>query len=539
MYDYQIIFWRVTQKKEMTSVPYIPYNSSTLSGLSQSGTTQNYVTKDSLKTVLSSYAQLGGNASFQSETISGSDTIGTLSVTGALSTSTLTCSNSATIGSSNSNHVISGNTSFASLPTCTATPTSSTQLVTKSYCDTAAGNYTNLLTQANTWTQAQTFSAQPVITATAPAASDNSTKAATTAFTQSAITANNTALLTQANTWTQAQTFSAQPVITATAPSASDNSTKAATTAFTQSAITASNTALKSAAGTWSGVQTFSAQPVITATMPSASDNSTNVATTQFVQAAIVSQLPVLSPMSDTVTFGVCTTFAFNSGSNMYVLTNPYLGGSTTTNSNQYTSSFYINFPALSFTTSLYDNTVCLQFTYMYRGQGVCPVPASTLNNTASYNSSFNYSSISALTGMANTVVITATIFIANRAGGLLVNAPMQSTSIWTNPTTSSSTQGAIKLNQSFKVGLSGTNQTASYYPFNATYISDTKCRIDVGFPSMRNNPIDAGSVSCIAYSAQLTTSVPLTNSTIPNGPILQPSLSSYSAAGGAYLSLS
>ena len=273
--------------------------------------------------------------------------------------------------------------------------------------------------------------------------------------------------------------------------------------------------------------------------MPSASDNSTNVATTQFVQAAIVSQLPVLSPMSDTVTFGVCTTFAFNSGSNMYVLTNPYLGGSTTTNSNQYTSSFYINFPALSFTTSLYDNTVCLQFTYMYRGQGVCPVPASTLNNTASYNSSFNYSSISALTGMANTVVITATIFIANRAGGLLVNAPMQSTSIWTNPTTSSSTQGAIKLNQSFKVGLSGTNQTASYYPFNATYISDTKCRIDVGFPSMRNNPIDAGSVSCIAYSAQLTTSVPLTNSTIPNGPILQPSLSSYSAAGGAYLSLS
>ena len=489
MYDYQIIFWRVTQKKEMTSVPYIPYNSSTLSGLSQSGTTQNYVTKDSLKTVLSSYAQLGGNASFQSETISGSDTIGTLSVTGALSTSTLTCSNSATIGSSNSNHVISGNTSFASLPTCTATPTSSTQLVTKSYCDTAAGNYTNLLTQANTWTQAQTFSAQPVITATAP--------------------------------------------------SASDNSTKAATTAFTQSAITASNTALKSAAGTWSGVQTFSAQPVITATMPSASDNSTNVATTQFVQAAIVSQLPVLSPMSDTVTFGVCTTFAFNSGSNMYVLTNPYLGGSTTTNSNQYTSSFYINFPALSFTTSLYDNTVCLQFTYMYRGQGVCPVPASTLNNTASYNSSFNYSSISALTGMANTVVITATIFIANRAGGLLVNAPMQSTSIWTNPTTSSSTQGAIKLNQSFKVGLSGTNQTASYYPFNATYISDTKCRIDVGFPSMRNNPIDAGSVSCIAYSAQLTTSVPLTNSTIPNGPILQPSLSSYSAAGGAYLSLS
>jgi len=83
------------------------------------------------------------------------------------------------------------------------------------------------------------FFQTPTITATQLPTNDNSTKIATTAWVQSVIpNLTNYALTTGGgNSFTNTNTFSQIPTITATAPFANDSSTKVATTAFVQSAI--------------------------------------------------------------------------------------------------------------------------------------------------------------------------------------------------------------------------------------------------------------------------------------------------------------
>ena len=83
--------------------------------------------------------------------------------------------------------------------------------------------------------------------------SENSTKAASTAFVNTAITN----LKSASNTWTGTQDFTGSTMITSTKAS-SDNSTAPATTAFVGTAITN----LKSASNTWTGTQNFTGSTI-------------------------------------------------------------------------------------------------------------------------------------------------------------------------------------------------------------------------------------------------------------------------------------
>jgi hypothetical protein len=96
----------------------------------------------------------------------------------------------------------------------------------------------------------QTFSAQPLISSTILANTDNTTSIATTAWTNTFWTY----VKTQSNTWSSAQTFSAQPLISSTILANTDNSTNIATTAWANTFWTY----VRTQPYIWSGTQTLS-----------------------------------------------------------------------------------------------------------------------------------------------------------------------------------------------------------------------------------------------------------------------------------------
>ncbi len=158
----------------------------------------------------------------------------------------------------------------------------STRLATTAYTDTAVGVETTRATTAEGLLAplaSPTFTGTPSLptgtTGTTQSAADSTTKLATTAF---VTTADNL----KANL--ASPTFTGTPVLptgtTGTTQSASDNSTKLATTAYADTGL-----ALKANLAS----PTFTGSPVLptgtTGTTQSAADNSTKVATTAYVDA--------------------------------------------------------------------------------------------------------------------------------------------------------------------------------------------------------------------------------------------------------------
>jgi hypothetical protein len=177
-------------------------------------------------------------------------------------------------------------------------------------------NYATLTTGTNSFTNVNTFSQFPTISATQLLSTDSSTKLATTAWVQSAIPSltNYATLTTGTNGFTNVNTFSQFPTISATQLLSTDSSTKLATTAWVQSAIPSLTNYATLTTGTngFTNVNTFSQFPTISATQLPANDSSTKLATTAWVQSAIPS-------LSNTPTLAGNNNFTGNNNFSQYI----------------------------------------------------------------------------------------------------------------------------------------------------------------------------------------------------------------------------
>ena len=180
-------------------------------------------------------------------------------------------------GSSTSTFV--GGTAELVVP-LTAYPTgSSTQPTFATNAFWVGNAFTYLKANANTWAAIQTFSSQPITTATIPAYPTVDTGLVSSTWVENAFTY----LKANVNTWATVQTFSSQPVTTATIPAYPAVDTGLVSSTWIGNAINY----LKANANTWAAVQTFTSQPVITTTIPAYPTVDTGLVSSTWVKNAI------------------------------------------------------------------------------------------------------------------------------------------------------------------------------------------------------------------------------------------------------------
>jgi hypothetical protein len=259
-----------------------------------------------------------------------------------------------------------------------------------------------------------------------------------------------------------------------------------------------------------------------------------DLSTKKYTDDSINAVVPI---SSDCVVMGVHTFSYYNSfGSNYYFVSPPP----------QNAFQFYINFPIASAGT-YYAPSVSFSFKYYYTQATAI---SSGFISAVGSGSSQTYTSATLLSSSLITPINTSTIqsqfetdasFLVSLFGGsVITKSPIQTTTVWTNPSSTTSTTGS-SVTISTKYG--STPVTYSVSPISFTYVNASKCRVDIKFPvinntNIANDPRQSGWISSIGFSAKLDASAPNSN-TLLTSLVTTPSNKTNSNSGGAYLTIS
>lgn len=417
------------------------------------------------------------------------------------------------------NFYVHGSTTYDSIPSTstdvTSTITSNNQLTNKKYVDTVM---TNHLAATNTFTGQNVFNNDVVLGNTSGL--------------------NN--ISQYGNLLLHGTTIMDNMPSTATDVTASITSNNQLTN---KKYVDNSITNLKAATNTFSGANTFSNTLTVSGCM-TASNGSLSLAEVPTLQGnysqptgnclttkAYVDSLVPYVPTPDTVVFGQ-QVVQYQSGAN-YVLQAPNLGSATASNNTGTYYDFYINFPSTSGSYTLFQNNATFDFNYWWYQSSSMTGYASASANTVTYNSARTNSNIGNTVGIFGLKIVNATFNVTIRAGAVLVYAPVQTAQIWTNPSTSSSTQGPVLFSNNYNTN----SITMTYNPIQFTYINDSKIKVTVGYPCQENSPSKSYWISNLGFNAALKGSMPCNSTTFGSAVYAVPNATVNSLNGGAWLS--
>lgn len=228
-------------------------------------------------------------------------------VYGNMSIATLEASGSVTLGSSNSNHSISGALNISNIPRLTTLqiPTDDRDLATKAYVDGGGiQNLTNLLSSNNTWTGTNQFNTIPTVSSDATTSNQLTRKN----YVDTAITTSTTNLKSGSNTWTGTNTFNTSLPTSSLDPS---TSTHLARKNYVDNSINTSITNLKSASNNWTNTNTFNTSLPTSTLNPSLSTDLTTKLYVDQKVGAIAS-----NPLTITTSNALSTTPSLTVGDN-------------------------------------------------------------------------------------------------------------------------------------------------------------------------------------------------------------------------------
>lgn len=265
-------------------------------------------------------------------------------------------------------------------------------------------------------------------------------------------------------------------------------------------------------------------------------ENDADLSTKMYVDDSIDAAVP---SYSDCVVCGLQTFSYLNFFGGNYYFVSP----APQTSAFQ----FYINFPVAN-AGSYYSPTCSFRLNYYYTQ--ATAISSGSISAVGS-GSSQTYTSATLLSPSFVTPINTASIlpqfetdasFLVTIVNGSVVaNAPIQTTTVWTNPSPATSTTGT-SVTISAKYGTSPV-VIYSVSPISFTYINAAKCRVDVKFPvlnnsNLANDPRQAGWISSCGFTVKLNSSTPST-SLLMTSILTTPNIKTNTFSGGAWLSVS
>ena len=259
------------------------------------------------------------------------------------------------------------------------------------------------------------------------------------------------------------------------------------------------------------GVLTLNTIPITNTDLTSSITNNNNLTTKKYVDNAITNSSSNSFSTLNLNEFYLCQySITYNNG-----LIAPYLGTSTTANSTtNYLSILYCNFNTNN--STLTSNSCILEFNYQYCSN--MTVPGSTYNS-ANKNSitasspTYTQSSIQLGASMpfSTSCMFQITINTNSTYPTLVVQAIQQTTSIWNNPTISTSTTASTGLVVGSAKAVAHTYNALVYnfYPITFAYTNANKFKITIGVPDCENQPARNGWWSNMSASVKVKTASP------------------------------